>query len=273
MDNIISYYARVSRDGKEYEVIEYLVRDHVKKMIELVRRDSKTIRYGDSLLNNKYGGEPGIDYYDLLVFSIVFHDIGKVFYMDRVDKARKYGGKVFVSFSGHEVLSGLIADETIVMYVEDNPLETREAWLPGIYAILFHHHALGIEKRLEILPRFIHSLNKNRIDNIVDMLIDDLGFIRDKLPRHTKDFLKYIDEASEKIVSSGFNNIYRRFQGIKDEVLRKMYSGDRYLKKLMYLTLNTLICLDYEAAYEVRGNPPTFFGKMCMDWLRYYMGV
>ncbi|MCD6487628.1 MAG: hypothetical protein J7K21_00180 [Desulfurococcales archaeon] len=260
--SIISFY---KREGEKI-TIEYLV-EHVNTMIDLLNKDSRAIRFGEELLKSISSNV--INYYDLIVSSIIFHDIGKAFYKYSIDKAIKQG-REGAGFSGHEILSAFIMDEAVKTLSEEYPKEySSTPFIPGIYSILFHHHALAITKRLPKAISYVFNKPREYYLEIVNLLLRDFKNI------HYNTYLlnDLLNILEDSVIStlSHLNNPLTRFTELKGYLFRKLASREIELKKLMHLTLSTLICLDYEAARRKRGSPPSTFGRMCIKWLKYYV--
>ena len=274
---IISYYS--SSEPGRGEVIEYLVH-HVTEMLSLVDKGSKTICYGERLYNNykellrRKDKDVLIEYgYDDIVYTaIVFHDTGKALYQHRVKNAMKYKG--YVSFAGHEAFSALLLEEIMVKLSSMDPVRHFvEALTPAIFAILYHHHSLVLDKRIKKLEHTIKEIDDKTITSITDMIKNDLEIIKHK-NKLIETILDNIEEPIRKTIEKLQHSTSYTVKELDEKLKRTIASGTKeniLLKKLMYLTLTTLITLDYEAAKKIRSGTPTTFGEMCEEWLNHYI--
>lgn len=267
--NFISFYKK----GEDDIVIEYLV-DHINTMIDILDEKSKVIVYGENIFNSLFGNH--VSYYELVISAILFHDIGKAFYKDLVDKAIKYRWK-YSKFVGHEIISAIIMDEVIKTLNERYPSEYRmNMFTPTMYSILFHHHALSIRNRLFKVVNYIGRKTIDHYLTIIDQVLDDYSSINIK-SELINSLMELIGESRYNLAYilinalSSYNNINRIFMGLNEGLLMNFLSGNKLMKKLMHLTLSTIVCLDYEAARRKRGTQPTSFGQMCMKWLKHYL--
>jgi len=266
---IISFYKHY--DGET--IVEYLG-EHVEEMIKSIDIGSKTVLFGEELLKQVIESldVTGLDisYYDILYASIVFHDIGKAFYREQVKHAIKKQGTAV--FSGHEIVSAIILEELFKTLEYMHPSKyTIKLIKPALFAVLFHHHALSIRKRTgsHILQQITRT-NEDNINETITQIIKELGSIT-KNNSFTNTLLNQLKEMTPKIKMI-LRDTTRRYNEIREELIRTlMRTRETSLKKLMYLTLTTLITLDYEAARKTRKQEPTTFGKMCSLWKKYYL--
>ena len=266
---IISFYKHY--DGET--IVEYLG-EHVEEMIKSIDIGSKTVLFGEELLKQVIESldVTGLDisYYDILYASIVFHDIGKAFYREQVKHAIKKQGTAV--FSGHKIVSAIILEELFKTLEYMHPSKyTIKLIKPALFAVLFHHHALSIRKRTgsHILQQITRT-NEDNINETITQIIKELGSIT-KNNSFTNTLLNQLKEMTPKIKMI-LRDTTRRYNEIREELIRTlMRTRETSLKKLMYLTLTTLITLDYEAARKTRKQEPTTFGKMCSLWKKYYL--
>lgn len=262
---ILSYY-----EEKEGRIVkEYLVQ-HVSKMLKLLDPSSRAVEYGDHLLS-RYGsrwveGFYRVRFSDLLELSIVLHDIGKAFYsLDH--------GSGYLSFTGHEVFSVIIADELIFKCIEHCPehCPSRSIFYPVLYSIMFHHHAMNITMRaVKALRRGV--IGKTSPESIASRIVHDYESVRRLAGPFTNLMLDSLGDAVLEVARMSSKQINEVLRYISGELLRKLESGDTVVKRLMHLALTSLVALDYEAAYRVRGGTLTVFGRVCREWGRLYLG-
>ncbi len=266
MYRVISFYDR----GRN--IREYLV-EHINKMLSMLD-SSKSIIYGDKLLRSSLeylvfeegAGDICVGYRDLLELSIILHDIGKAFYPVNT-------GSGYVSFSGHEILSTIITYKLVEEYITyENPPVRKELFLPIIYSIMFHHHALGFTRRYRGLNRVVRYMAGKSVE-IIGNILSDYQYVSSK-SYFVRGVLGYLDKTLTNMADSirGLGGIYAYIDMVFGEVKKALLSSRVIpLKKLMHLTLASLVCLDYEAAYSVRRGARTIFGSSCSVWRKYYL--
>ncbi|ABN69438.1 CRISPR-associated nuclease, Cas3 family [Staphylothermus marinus F1] len=273
-NRVISFYD----PSNKVKPIEYLA-EHTGLMIELLDRGSRAIVYGNKLFSEINIGSAikvrDVDYYDILVTSIIFHDIGKAFYLENAQKFIGMGKPVY--FTGHEILSALILDNLNNILNKIYPT-SYSSWLlkPSIYAIMFHHHALSITRRINKIKNIASRMDENYVAQIINHIVEELSLLKtsidtDRIGKLPIILLELLNKYSQKIynVIKDANGGYKR---LKQEFF-KIFAGGGKLAKLMHLTLTSLIVLDYEAARRTRAGPITRFGKMCSQWRKYYLSA
>lgn len=226
-DDILSYY-RKSKDGQE---IKEFLKDHIMDGIALI----------DDLDNSRLGrlvaGRLQVqDFKDLIKLAIVFHDAGKAFYQtERNMKEDKESGEKYLSFTGHEFISAYIADRFVK---EKNVQRFTPNLYSVVFAVYFHHHAIGIEKReKEAIARLRHisqtefEIEKEKLKSVLELFIqgDDKEVLRKCLDRLSKNTL------SNLALQQVSNEIYERL----------LHRPDPRLRKLSHIVLDCLLACDY----------------------------
>jgi len=254
---VVSYY--LIKNGDERK--EFLV-DHVKEMINLLNnfKNSRAQKFGELLCRRLHLSSADFESY--LLQTIVLHDIGKAFYRQNLPKHISEG---HLSFPGHEVVSAVITWYAL----ERLSLSSMK---PVIFAVLYHHHAMDVERRLQ---GSIQRL-RNPSDAVED-LKEDLEELKSFIPRTLMDkLLEVLKEIGKETSWTFMRDVSRKF---KIEIKRKLWdvlarSNDAksfVQKKLSLLTLSCLISLDYIAASRLRGrNVNTAFGKVVRDFYKIY---
>jgi len=260
---IISFYEKSCSKTPEYLV------QHIDTMLNLFTEDSKTIDYGEELLKilkQQSGFNIDITYVDLLKTSIIFHDIGKAFYPIDFDKE-------YASYQGHELLSTVIAYDLVERYIKTSEKYGFKVFYPMLFSTLFHHHAMDITRRFKGIDEIMKYVRKNR-GQIINSLISDYGFIRNKcgcfaskLIEHMNNYL--VNDFDNLTNTSYVKNVVEKI--VFEEMKRILVGKNVVLKKLMYLTLSSLVCIDYEASRLTRCGDITVFGSACIDWRKFYL--
>jgi CRISPR/Cas system-associated endonuclease Cas3-HD len=248
MRRVLSYY--------EPPVTEYLS-EHINSCIYLLEKleRSRIGRAGTSLNENFVNG---------VRLSVVFHDLGKTFYQ-----------KNPTHFTGHEIFSAYILSEFRKSFIRkklDN-FKGFNILKPAIFAVAFHHHPMDIGKRLEkiswikLYPNFLEDLQNELLflkdgalyEEERDLLNSVISELKSKIER---DFIKIED------IKLGFHEICK-------DLYNYIISGkerDIILKKLSYLTLVSLVSVDYISASE-RGGKKTRFGNVMDEFYKLYLDI
>jgi len=252
---VVSYY--LIKNGDERK--EFLV-DHVKEMISLLNnfKNSRAQKFGELLCRSLRLSS--VDFESYLLQTIVLHDIGKAFYRQNLPRHISEG---HLSFPGHEVISAVItwyASERLFSF----------SMKPVIFAILYHHHAMDVEKRFESIRWLRKPLSA------VEDLKEDLEELKSFIPRALMDkLLEILGEIRKEASWTFISDIRIKFREIKRklwDVLARSDDAKLFLqKKLSMLMLSCLISLDYIAASRLRGeNVTTIFGKVVRDFYKIY---
>jgi len=245
MSRVLSYYRK---DGN---VIEYLS-DHINDCISLLEdfKNSRIGRLGISLDSN-FANEVRL--------SIVFHDLGKVFYQNNP-----------TSFSGHEIFSAYILRK-FEKELKSQGMVNFRMLKPAMLAVAFHHHPMGIRERLMKISKIKLS------SNFLEFLQNELLAVKDDALYVEERFLlsSVLNEIKSKI-EKGFltvDDIRKEFQ---EEICRDLFNHiistkdeDILIKKLSYLTLVSLVCVDYIAASRKRSGE-TRFGNVIEEFYKLY---
>ena len=248
MGRIISYY--------KPPVIEYLS-EHIDNCINLLEKleSSRIGRVGLSLDEN---------FIDEVRLSVVFHDLGKVFY-------QRYP----VSFAGHEIFSSyfLFKFRKLIMVEGLDYLKGLNVLKPALFAVAFHHHPMDVMKRLE-------RVNRVKLDSgFLEDLRNELSLMRgDALSREERDLLDSVIIELKAGIDSGsikISDIKRIFGDIREDLYGNYISGgekDIILKKLSYLTLVSLVSIDYISASK-RGSERTKFNDVVDEFYKLYLST
>jgi CRISPR-associated endonuclease Cas3-HD len=251
LKRILSYY---SEDGN---IIEYLA-DHINDCITLLAnlKDCRLGRLGTSL--NK-------DFVNEVRLAIVFHDLGKAFYQNNPS-----------NFSGHEIFSTYILQKFRTPFIENRLQQIADYNLlePALFSVAFHHHPMDIRKRLEKIRRIRISPSS------LEVLQNELSFVKeDALTKEEKALLNSVlSKLKSKIEgwSLTVDDVRREFQ---DEVCKRLFDHivsskdeDIVAKRSYYLTLVSLVCVDYISACKRRGKE-TRFGEVMEEFYKLYFSA
>jgi len=231
---VLSYCGE--RDGK---YVEETLDEHVREMAELLKNveTSPAGMYGSKLLAELGYGDVG--FRDVILLAVLTHDFGKAFYSPR-------GGKC--SFRGHELISAFILQQAS----SDPQLSPRLARAMGfaIFAVLYHHHAMGIKSKYTLS---ISVEPAKALGNLEGMLTvaREIGV--------REEWIGALAQALAELKKWGTEQLVREAVGgvgqAESRYWNAMASGDResqLTKRLMFLTLASLIAVDNVAASRLR---------------------
>jgi len=260
MGRVLSYYKK-----EEDKLIEEYLSQHIRCCIDLM-----------SKLELSRLGKAGIsldeDFPNIVRLSIVFHDLGKAFYRRRNDENTIY-------FTGHEILSAYILNKFKIEFTRKDlyRLEKISRMLkPALFAVAFHHHPMGVEKRLESMGKLERTGRLKLSSTCLDDLRNELSYIGNILNADEKELLNKVLEDIKWSVEKGLlgiGEIKQEFHNIEKDIFEYFTSGkyeDVILKKLSYLTLTALISADYISAANIRGGK-TRFGDITDEFYRFYL--
>lgn len=240
-NDILSYY-RIYKNGDKRE--EFL-RNHIEDGLSLVENLNNS-RLGKFVTNRLRV----TNFEDLVRLTVILHDAGKAFYQTeknlREDKGEKY-----LSFMGHEFVSAYIAERFVR---EKNMRRFDPNSYSIVFAIYFHHHAMGIKDRI---ARVAHRLKtagpsltefktmKEKLKEILESFIEseDREIIRGCLDK------LLLEDLTNSAINSITNEINERI----------VHSGATSIKKLSFIVLDCLLACDYMSAKDRDGGLSEFF--------------
>ncbi|PUA32648.1 MAG: CRISPR-associated endonuclease Cas3'' [Candidatus Terraquivivens tikiterensis] len=236
---ILSYFLRY-KDGKEEKE---LLRDHIQGALNHVERIENK-RIGRFVLKNLGVSNFG----QLLRYSIILHDAGKAFFQS--EKHIRHEDNVeYLSFSGHEFFSALIAE----CFVDEKIRQTYDfSYSSVVFAVLYHHHAMNFEARKKAI---------NSVAKIVESGINTTHL--EELKRTLSEFL---DRDDRGILAKFMDRLPNKFtrnavEVVQDKLFKRLVQNPQYvrLKKLSYALLDALIACDYLAAQKREAGRSAFF--------------
>jgi len=252
MRRILSYYKKENN-----KIVEEYLLDHIRDCISLLNK-----------LNRSSIGMMGIslnkNFLDMVRLSVVFHDLGKTFYCKRGD---------FISFTGHEIFSAYIFHAFEKEFIKNKLYEIENTSMflkPILFAVSFHHHPMGIKKRMEqirlmkILPASLDELlyELSFMDSSI-LSVEEKNLLNitiENIRCKVKNGLKTIDIIEQ--LNNSLRDIFDRFISGKKE--------DIAFKNLSYITLVVLISVDYISAKKSRGGG-TIFGNVMEEFYKLYL--
>ena len=245
---VYSYYCN---DQREF------LRDHITTALSLINKGSRLIRYGLKI-------DPNV--LMKVRLSIIFHDIGKALFQKPRIKTS------CISFRGHEYISTLILDDLRkqliklnVDFVDNNDL------MEIAYAVLYHHHAIGIRRRQPIIGNYDLSVG-------LKCLHATKAFIEEILKDETE-IAKAYEIAIKKLIEkiTILNNpqrieqeIERAIEEIKNDI-RRRYIEKKGFRKRANLILVSLLTVDYIASQRYRKPTKSLFSDVVGEFHRLYL--
>lgn len=265
-DSIYSYY--VEKGG---EIFKEKLTDHVKEALSTVScsKQSKISQYIEKIL-----GSIDIRFAEAVRLSIIFHDIGKIFYQKNYKYDKIHNNIRYLSFTGHEFLSSYIFDKFAFRLASS---ETLSKTLSACnFSILFHHHAMNPKYRASPYREPI-TVGKAAVD---DVKIERLKILNQFLKssevepwraaindvevevKKSKDVNAFIGS----VVSSMFSP-----QGLGKKIWR-IFISDSIFRKTSLALLSTLLVADYFSALKLRPeSKPSTFHNVLREFYSYYL--
>ena len=144
---------------------------------------------------------------------------------------------------------------------------------PALFAVAFHHHSMGIGKRLKGIGRA--ELSPGPLDD----LRGELSLLSEEaLTEEERGLLESTLEGVKRRICEGAlraNDIRRQFShGIEGELFDRSSSSGREaaaLKRLLYMALAALMSADYISARRRRGGKGTPFGEAVGEFYALYL--
>ncbi|MCC6014018.1 MAG: CRISPR-associated endonuclease Cas3'' [Candidatus Verstraetearchaeota archaeon] len=261
MNEIYSYY----EEGSEYLLKERLI-EHINECLSAISniKNSKIYKY---LMKIPCEWTLSLD--DVIRLSIIFHDIGKVFYQNNYKYDKEHNVK-YLSFKGHEFLSFYIFNELFKFEFIDTK---KEDFILSVcsFSILFHHHAMGVKKKI------MNDYGKEKVVNLNDTQINKLKETISKFLRNDRE-INALDRIINKMKNISSEKALEIIcNTLKDDAYKNiwnMYVSDSNFRKLSLAFLSTLLVADYYAANKIRKRidkkPPDFYFVL-MDFYEYYL--
>jgi CRISPR-associated endonuclease Cas3-HD len=264
-DSIYSYYVE-----KGDEIFREELTDHVKEALSTIpSKQSKISQYIEKML-----GRVDISFADAVRLSIIFHDIGKIFYQKNYKYDKKHNVR-YLSFTGHEFLSSYIFNK-FTFYLANS--EALSKMLSACnFSILFHHHAMNPRCRASLYRKPAITVGKAAIDEvkieklkILNQFLNssEVGPWRDTINnvRVEVEKSKDVNVFIEGVVNSMFSQ-----QGLGSKIWR-IFIGDPIFRKTSLALLSTLLVADYLSALKLRPkSKPTTFHNVLREFYSYYL--
>jgi len=247
---ILSYY-REKDNSKE------LLIDHISYALEIAKRgeSSKLFRFAEGIAHD-------FDFKKAVRLAIVFHDSGKIFYQ-RV-KGKK--GSRYISFRGHEYFSTYIFSKFAknLARIDENFRRNDMLKFACTFSIFFHHHAMNVRLRKPDI----------RDEDV------ELGLtLLETFEKEVRRFLNHKEiEALRKSVNEikgvKTNNLMMDLEGYINNQINAIWREmmkQGTLKKISYLSLITLITVDYLSAQQNRKTGKSIFNRVLNEFYRFYL--
>ncbi len=250
-NDVLSYYRKM-RNGQE---VKEFLREHIKESVALIED------LDNSRLNNFVVGILCVpNFKELVKLAIIFHDSGKAFYQtERNMKEDMESGEKYLSFIGHEFVSAYLADRFV---------KERRKYIPDYYsivfAIYFHHHAMGVEKREKEVIKRLRKTTKSEFEVMKDSLRKVLEYFLENEDREV--LRKCLTELS----AGDLNNL--AFQSIRNGIYERMiHRTDPRFRKLSLIVLQCLLVYDYMSASN-RDNYESEFSRAISSFYEIWLG-
>jgi len=264
--NILTFYKK-DKNGK---IIMETLKDHIHLCLKFFKKfkETKFWKLINIDLKEKYAE-----------FAITYHDVGKIFYQNNLIKDKEKEIE-YLSFKGHEFISTWMLNRVLEKFnkelilsginertIEDIKLLSKSAQ----FAVLYHHHAMGIKERLKELDMI----------NIRELTEEEYQILSKDFSSIYKIKLEEIDSAFKNFLCNK-NEMNKKLKDIKSEVeninseIWEFYQSNPFNKKVMLTFLLVLVYVDYKASQISRSHPeetPSFFINVIneIDNYAYYL--
>ena len=223
--------------------------DHIRVALELINENSWLIRYAKKIDANIY---------EKTKLAIIFHDIGKIFYQNN------YGPRG-LSFIGHEILSAVIFNKIVKNIKTDYDTIT--------FAILYHHHAMPIEKRIQ---KILYIKEPKNLDKILTTTCKIFQTILEK--NGLQALVKPLENVLNNIKNQAKNGFKQFLLCVKTEAkslkthIKEKYFRNRAFRKIALILLQILVVTDYITARKNRKDTlDTTFSRAIQDFYTLYL--
>jgi len=208
------------------------------------------------VLERRYGLER--DFINLLALAGYLHDIGKAI----VRRVYASGGCVRYSFRGHEAVSAFV----VAAVVNEGGFD-EIAGRAAVFAVLYHHHAMGTKARIEDLKRIEPQVRS--AEELADIVAEAVK----PLPRELRSAaVSATQGAAEKVLRSTAD-ITGYVLNQLDNDLWLAAAGVRGGFGIYSVSVAALVAADYVTAASARGTPSSSFARSALEFARHYLGV
>jgi len=273
VNNFLKYGDKESERRIKKQSLEEHIEDSIKALENEIK-NTKIWKYYTTLSNRE---EEHVEKWTK--FTIVFHDLGKMFYQknDRLYKNERY-----LNFAGHEFISTFLADKFLEIWLKNGAEDrfdeyTDFRWVI-IGSILYHHHAIGLRKRgrlNEIKVCINHEEFKRIIERTSETIKKYLKVFEEEA---ISQFIRELETIKPErtgirnilvLSRDQLSDIYRYVsEGLNEKVWEK-FIGDKNFRKRMILSTNILIMTDYKGS-ETREGRKTEFWKVLDETITLY---
>jgi len=245
---IYSYYSDESKESLE---------DHINLALSLINDESKLVKHGSKFTK----------YFPIYAkLSVIFHDLGKVFFQKNYSRLGNY-----LSFRGHEFLSAYIFEKfrkQLLMLDPDNA-EIYKEYKIITFAILYHHHAMG----RELDDRYINLDSVKMGFNYFSELKGIVSSFLVKINMSEPGLRAFNNVLAEMQFSSNFlESVKTYIDRIKADLWGEFISDASFRKKSLLLLI-LLIAVDYLAAQSIRKPTSSVFSQTINDFYQLYMSL
>jgi len=257
MNKIYSFYYRKNR-----EVIEETLDEHISKALSVI---NNLIKSPISRYMHRIGINDSLKFFNMAKLSIIFHDVGKVFYQRDLSEVQEY-----INFSGHEFFSTYIYKEFHKYCYKLYMKEFISIEIPIEFSIFYHHHAMDINKREKLLKE--KNINTNKGIYLLNSLTENLSpFLKEEIS--SKDFKIFINNLEENLKKNR-NNLIASIRMEVEEIEKQIWKtiiSDNKIKKISYVLLTVLLVADNIAAQEKRSHLTDVYHTALNDFYNLYL--
>ena len=202
----------------------------------------------------------GEDFTNYLALAGYLHDIGKAV-VRRVWRREC----VRYSFRGHEAVSAYV----VARLLQEASVDSIVVEAAPVFAVLYHHHAMGTERRVTIedLERIRPQVSTP--EELVELIVEAIR----PLPKSLRLSLEAaVPDAAEEVMRD-LGSVIAFVRGDLDDWLWYAAASKEGGFAVLMASVAALVAADYVTAAAARKAPRSGFSAAALEFARYYLGV
>ncbi len=214
------------------------------------------------LLRRRHGLGGG--FIECLALGAYLHDIGKAVIRSRY---RDREGCVRYSFRGHEAISAYVLS-LITPGLDCGP---GNAYYAPVFAVLYHHHAMGTAKRVILKPDYVERIEPQVAGH--EELSELMASAIKPLPKRVR---AAVEEVAPEAAELAIKNPVAIFRHVSSNLGRDLWEAAAgWAGGFAVFTASTaaVVAADYLVAGSARKAPISGFARAALGFARYYLGV
>ena len=202
----------------------------------------------------------GDDFINYLALAGYLHDIGKAV-ITRVWRGRC----IRYSFKGHEAVSAYI----VARLVREAEITDDIIAAAPVFAVLYHHHAMSTEKRIEIEDLKKIKPQVRSAGELANLIAEAIK----PLPRSMRSNLEGVVPTAAEEVMSDLEEAIAVVSSEIDDWLWYAAASKEGGFAILTASVAALVAADYVTGASARTSPRSGFSAAALGFARYYLGV